>query len=339
MNKVALITGILGQDAAYLSKHLLESGYKVVGTSRRNASSEPWRLKELGILSSVEIVYMELLELTNIKRVLDKYNPDEVYNLASQSFVTPSFDMPLYTIDVNALGPARLLEALRESCATVKFYQASSSEMFGKVNTKIQNENTPFHPRSPYGVAKVAAHLLTVNYRESYNMFALGGILFNHESELRGLEFVTRKISNTVASIYHGKETELVVGNIEALRDWGHSEDYVKAMHLMMCADNPVDYVVSTGITHSVKDFINIAFSIVGINLEWEGSGISAMAFDQNDNIRVRVDQKFYRPLDIDILCGDYSKINRELGWKPTIIFENLVTRMVEYDLRKNKNV
>jgi GDPmannose 4,6-dehydratase len=335
--KTALITGIFGQDGAYLSRHLLGQGYNVVGTSRRSGSAEPWRLRAIGVLPDVSIVHMDLLELTNICKVIETYCPDEIYNLGAQSFVAPSFDIPVHTVDVNTLGTFRLLEAVRKmgNLNSVRFYQASSSEMFGKVRENPQSEDTPFHPRSPYGVSKAAAHWAAVNYRESYDMFVCCGILFNHESELRGAEFVTRKITRAVANIHNNKQQTLTIGNPGSLRDWGHAEDYVRAMHLMMSADVPSDYVIATGYTHSVQDFIATAFLSINQKLLWEGEGTETKAYDKNNVLRVEVSKEFYRPAEVDLLRGDASKAKAELEWVPSISFEELVRRMVSYDLNK----
>jgi len=272
--KTALVTGISGQDGAYLSKLLLEKGYRVIGGDRRTASGSLWRLRELGIERDVEITDFELSEFTNIYRVIEKYKPDEVYNLASQSFVAVSFETPIMTSDITGIGVSRLLEAIKTINPEIKFYQASSSEMFGKIVEKKQNEKTSLHPRSPYAVAKVFGHLTTINYRESYDMFACSGILFNHESPLRGAEFVTRKITISLAKLMAGQLDCLEMGNLNARRDWGYAEDFVKAMHLMLQHDVADDYVVATGKNYSVRDFFNAACAELEIPIEWEGEGI-----------------------------------------------------------------
>jgi len=340
MRKTAMITGIFGQDAAYLSKHLLGKGYEVIGTNRRTGSAEPWRLSALGIQNDINMVHMDLLEFTNVHKVIEKYKPDEIYNLAAQSFVAPSFETPQHTFEVNTLGVVRILEAVKKLGFgdTTAFYQASTSEMFGKVQETPQTEKTPFYPRSPYGIAKLAAYWVTVNYREAYSMFACNGLLFNHESELRGAEFVTRKISRAVASIYNGVQDKLVIGNPDAYRDWGHAEDYVKAMHMMLTADSPSDYVVATGETHSVREFVDVAFAVVGTTLSWEGEGSSTKAYNQDGKLLVEISDAFYRPTEVELLQGDASKITRELGWKPTVTFGELVRRMVEYDIDKTNH-
>jgi len=336
--KRALITGIRGQDGAYLAKLLLEKGYEVFGADRRSGDSSFWRLKELGIEKEVKIVYMDLLELTNILRVLEKIQPDEVYNLAAQSFVQVSFEMPILTAEVNALGVLRLLEAIRVINPKIKFYQASTSELFGKVQQIPQNEKTPFYPRSPYGVSKLFGHWITVNYREAYGIFACSGILFNHESPLRGLEFVTRKITYTLARIKYGLEEKLILGNLEAKRDWGYAPEYVEAMWLMLQQDEPDDYVIATGETYSVREFVERAAEICGFDLVWEGEGVNTRGIDRKSGkVIVEVSPEFYRPAEVDILVGDYSKAREKLGWSPKTKFEELVRIMTEADLERVK--
>lgn len=339
MTKVALITGIRGQDGAYLAKFLLEKGYVVYGADRRSGDASFWRLRELGIEKDVKIVYMDLLELTNIMRVIEKVKPDEVYNLAAQSFVQVSFEQPILTAEVDALGVLRLLEALRQIKPDTKFYQASTSEMFGKAKEIPQNEETPFYPRSPYGVAKLFGHWITVNYRESYNMFACSGILFNHESPLRGLEFVTRKITYSLARIKYGLQEKLVLGNLEAKRDWGYAPEYVEAMWLMLQQKEPDDYVIGTGETHSVKEFVEKAAEIAGFKIEWEGDGINTKGVDKKSGrVIVEVSPEFYRPAEVDILVADPSKAKEKLGWQPRTSFEELVRIMMEADLNRVAN-
>ena len=336
MSKKALITGIRGQDGAYLAKLLLEKGYEVWGADRRSGDSSFWRLKELGIEKYVKIVYMDLLELTNIIKVIKEVQPDEVYNLAAQSFVQASFEMPILTADVNALGVLRILEALRNFKPDAKFYQASTSEMFGKVQAIPQDEKTPFYPRSPYGVAKLFGHWITVNYRESYNMFACSGILFNHESELRGLEFVTRKITYGVAAIKHGLQDKIILGNLDTKRDWGYAPEYVEGMWLMLQQETPDDYVLATGETHTVKEFVEKAFEVAGFRIVWEGEGIETKGIDEKTGkILVEVSPKFYRPAEVDMLIGNPEKAKKRLGWKPKTKFEDLVKIMVEADLNR----
>ena len=334
--KKALITGIRGQDGAYLAKFLLEKGYEVWGADRRSGDSSNWRLKELGIEKDVNIVYMDLLELTNVMRTIEKVEPDEVYNLAAQSFVGVSFEKPFLTTEVDAIGVLRILEAIRTLKPDTKFYQASTSEMFGKVQEIPQTEKTPFYPRSPYGVAKLFGHWITVNYRESFNIFACSGILFNHESPLRGIEFVTRKITYTLAQIKYGLKNKLVLGNLEAKRDWGYAKEYVEGMWLMLQQDEPDDYVLATGETHTVREFVEKAARIAGFDIEWEGEGVNTKGIDKKTGkVIVEVSPKFYRPAEVDILVGDYSKAKKILDWEPKTKFEKLVEIMMEADLRK----
>jgi len=317
VTKRALITGITGQDGAYLAEFLLERGYEVHGMVRRSSSENFERIGHLR--GRISLHQADLLDQLSMVRLVDKTRPHELYNLAAQSFVPTSFDQPLLTGEFTALGVTRILEAIRTVDRSIRMYQASSSEMFGSVREEPQNEETPFWPRSPYGVAKVYGHWITVNYRESYDLFACSGILFNHESPLRGLEFVTRKISNGVARIKRGLQKELRLGNLDALRDWGFAGDYVRAMWMMLNHDAPDDYVVATGEKHSVKDFARTAFEYVGLN--WED--------------HVVVDPKFLRPAEVNALCGDASKIRETLGWKPEVSFQQLVQRMVDTDLKR----
>jgi len=305
----ALITGITGQDGAYLAELLLGMDYEVFGLKRRLSTPNLWRLDALGITESVKIIDGDMTDMASLSRALSISLPDEVYNLAAQSFVPSSFDSPNTTFDINAKGVINLLELLRFS--NIKFYQASTSEMFGLVNVESQDENTPFHPRSPYGVSKAAAHYATINYREAYGLQASCGILFNHESPLRGEEFVTKKITNGIQDILDGKTETLALGNLEAKRDWGHARDYVEAMWLMLQKD-PNDYVVATGESHSVKEFVNLAFAKAGLNPEKH----------------VIVDKKYLRPSDVPILCGSPRKI-KELGWSPKYNFEGMIEEMV----------
>lgn len=339
MSKKALITGIRGQDGAYLAQFLLEKGYEVYGIDRRSGDSSNWRLKELGIEKDIRILYMDLLEFTNIIRVIQKVQPDEVYNLAAQSFVQVSFEQPILTADVNAIGPLRLLEALRVYAPDAKFYQASTSEMFGKTQEIPQTEKTPFYPRSPYGVSKLFAHWITVNYRESYNIFACSGILFNHESPLRGLEFVTRKITYNLACIKYGLKDKLVLGNLDAKRDWGYAPEYVEAMWLMLQQPEPDDYVIATGETHSVREFVEKAAEIAGFTLEWQGEGMNTKGIDtRTGKVIVEVSPEFYRPAEVDLLIGNPEKARKKLGWQPRTSFSQLVEIMVEADLKRVKN-
>ncbi|MCY0870672.1 MAG: GDP-mannose 4,6-dehydratase [Firmicutes bacterium] len=320
MKKTALVTGITGQDGAYLSKLLIEEGYTVVGTYRRASGLDIWRLRYLGIEDKITLESMDLEDLSNQIRVLKRYKPSEVYNLAAQSFVAVSFEQPLLTGSVTGLGAANLLEAIRLVDPSIRFYQASTSEMFGKVREVPQSELTPFYPRSPYGVAKLYAHWMTVNYREAYNMFSCSGILFNHESPLRGIEFVTRKITDGVARIRTGVADCLTLGNLEAKRDWGFAGDYVRAMWLMLQQDEPNDYVIATGQTRSVRDFVELAFLAAGIE-NWENY--------------IRLDERFVRPSEVDLLLGDAQKANNALSWSPTMELEDLVKLMVDADLQR----
>ncbi len=336
MAKRALITGIRGQDGAYLARLLLEKGYEVYGADRRSGDSSFWRLRELGLEGEVKILYMDLLELTNIMRVVDRVAPDEIYNLAAQSFVAVSFEQPLLTADVDAMGVLRLLEAVRTLGGRCRFYQASTSELFGKVRETPQTEETPFHPRSPYAVAKLFGHWITRNYRESYDMFACSGILFNHESPLRGLEFVTRKITWGVARIQKGLQGRLVLGNLDAKRDWGYAAEYVEGMWLMLQQEEPDDYVLATGETHSVREFVEHAFAAVGREVVWKGEGVDARGVDAaSGEVLVEVSKEFYRPAEVDMLMGDPGKAEARLGWRPRTKFEDLVTMMVEADLKR----
>jgi GDPmannose 4,6-dehydratase len=336
--KKALITGIRGQDGAYLSKLLLEKGYEVYGADRRSGDTSFWRLKELGIDRDVKIRYMDLLELTNVMREIEKIMPDEVYNLAAQSFVQASFDQPILTSDIDGMGVLRLLEALRMIKPDARFYQASTSEMFGKVQAVPQNERTPFHPRSPYGVAKVYGHWITVNYRESYNMFACSGILFNHESPLRGIEFVTRKLTYGIARMENGLQEKIVVGNLDSKRDWGYAPEFVEAMWRMLQQKHPDDYVVATGETRTVREFIEAAFRCTGVEIGWKGKGLREKGFDKKKGkVLVEVSPDFFRPAEVHILIGDPSKAKRKLGWRPKTTFSRLVEIMVDADLRRVK--
>ena len=339
MKKTALITGVSGQDGAYLSKLLLKKGYRVIGGERRSASGSLWRLKDLNIENDVEITDFELSEFTNIFRTIEKYRPDEIYNLAAQSFVGASFEMPTMTSDITGLGVSRILEAIRQINPDIKFYQASSSEMFGKVSETPQTENTPFYPRSPYGIAKLFGHWMTINYKEAYNIFACSGILFNHESPLRGEQFVTKKITMGLSKIKLGHIEYLELGNLDSKRDWGYAGDYVEAMYLMLQNDKPDNYVISTGETFSVKDFINTSCNELRIDIEWQGSGIDETAIDKKTGKSIiRINPKFYRPTEVDLLLGNSTKAKKMLKWKPKTNFYELVSKMIEYDYNKLKN-
>jgi GDPmannose 4,6-dehydratase len=319
--KRALITGITGQDGSYLAELLLSKGYKVYGTVRRLSTPNIENISH--IQDQIELISADLLDSSSMTQAIESSEPDEVYNLAAMSFVKTSFDQPVLTGEFTALGVTRVLEAVRKVNKRIKFYQASSSEMFGKVVETPQKETTRFHPRSPYGVAKVYGHYITLNYRESYDMFACSGILFNHESPRRGIEFVTRKISNAVARISLGKQEKIELGNMDAKRDWGFSGDYVEAMWLMLQQDKPDDYVISTGETHSVEEFAKLAFKAVGIT-DWEKHVVSNQA-------------KYLRPAEVDYLIGDYNKAKKELGWKPKTTFKELVEMMVKADVEREK--
>jgi len=320
--KSALITGITGQDGPYLAELLLKKGYKVAGTVRRLSTPNMENIKE--IADQIELFSADLLDQSSMTDAIRKSQPDEVYNLAAQSFVKASWDQPVLTGEFTAIGVTRVLEAIRTVNPKIRFYQASSSEMFGKVTETPQREITRFHPRSPYGVAKVYGHYITLNYRESYDMFACSGILFNHESPRRGIEFVTRKITNAVARIKLGKQEKLELGSLEPKRDWGFSGDYVEAMWLMLQQDKPDDYVIATGENHSVREFVEEAFKVAGIE-NWEKYVISDSA-------------KHTRPAEVDYLIGDATKAREVLGWKPKTSFKELVKMMVEADLEKEKN-
>ncbi len=334
MGKRALITGVSGQDGAYLSKLLLRKGYRVIGGDRRAASNTFWRLKKLNILRDVEIVNFDICEESNISQTIKKYKPDEVYNLAAQSFVGSSFDLPIVTSDSTAIGTTRLLEAIRKSTKEIKFYQASSSEMFGKVLESPQTEKTPFYPRSPYAVSKVYSHMMTINYRESHNMHCSNGILFNHESPLRGENFVTRKITLAFARIFYGFQEALEIGNLDAKRDWGFAGDYVEAMHLMLQQKKPQDYVISTGKTYSVRKFIEKVCKYLNIKIIWKNKGVKEVGINKETNkIIVKVNPKFYRPAEVDFLLGNSSLAKKNLKWKPKHNFDELVEMMIKSDL------
>lgn len=332
--KRALITGITGQDGSYLAEFLLEKGYKVYGLKRRTSTVTFERIKH--IQDSISLVSGDMHDQSSLLAAVEGTKPDEIYNLAAQSFVPTSWEQPLLTGDVTALGVTRLLEAIRKINREARFYQASSSEMFGKVQEVPQTEKTPFYPRSPYGVAKVYGHWITINYRESYNMFCCSGILFNHESPRRGLEFVTRKITNGVARIHLGLDYEIKLGNLDAKRDWGYAGDYVRAMWLMLQQDQPDDYVIATGETHSVREFVELAFDAVGIKLHWEGEGLDEKGIDPSTGkVLVRVDPQFFRPAEVHQLVGDSTKAREKLGWEPQVSFRELIQMMVENDLKE----
>ncbi len=338
--KKAFITGITGQDGAYLAQILLEKGYKVYGSFRRSSSVNFWRIEELGIDKdpNLELVEHDLTDLSNTIRLIDRIRPSEIYNLAAQSFVGVSFEQPIATGEITGLGAVNLLEAIRLVDRSIRFYQASTSEMFGKVQAVPQNEETPFYPRSPYAAAKLYAHWMTVNYRESYNIFACSGILFNHESPLRGLEFVTRKITDGVAKIKLNLSDKIELGNLDAKRDWGYAKEYVEGMYLMLQNDNCDTYVLATNKTQTVRDFVTLAFEIAGMNIEWKGSGEEEKGYDkESGKVLVEVNPKFYRPAEVDLLIGDASKAKKVLGWEAKTPLKEICRMMVEADLRRNE--
>ena len=338
--KTALITGITGQDGAYLSKLLLDKGYTVYGTYRRASSVNFWRVEEVGIRNrpNFHLLDYDLTDLSSSIRILEKTRVDEVYNLAAQSFVGVSFDQPIATSHITGLGALHLLEAIRIVNPKTRFYQASTSEMFGKVQEIPQSESTPFYPRSPYGVAKLYAHWMTINYRESYDIFGASGILFNHESPLRGLEFVTRKITDGIAKIKLGKLDVLELGNLDAKRDWGYAKDYVDGMYRMLQADQPDTYVLATGRTETVRDFVTMAGKAADLAIDWQGNGQDEVGIDQQSvRVIVRVNPAFYRPAEVELLIGNPAKAKRELGWEAMTTLEELCQMMVEADLRRNE--
>jgi GDPmannose 4,6-dehydratase len=337
--KCALITGVTGQDGAYLAELLLNKGYTVYGAFRRTSSVNFWRMEELGISAhpNLHLVEYDLTDLSANIRLLQNTGATEIYNLAAQSFVGVSFDQPITTAEITGLGAVNLLEAIRIVNPAIRFYQASTSEMFGKVQAVPQQEDTPFYPRSPYGVAKLYAHWMTINYRESYGIFATSGILFNHESPLRGQEFVTRKITDSVAKIKLGKLDVLELGNMDAKRDWGYAKDYVEGMWRMLQADEPDTFVLATNRTVSVRDFVSMAFKAADINIHWQGEGESEQATDcTTGKVVVRVNPKFYRPAEVELLIGNPAKAKAVLGWEPTTNLEQLCQMMVKADLRRN---
>lgn len=335
----AIITGITGQDGAYLAQLLLDTGYDVYGTYRRSSSVNFWRAEELGILNHprLHLVEYDLTDLGTTIAMVQKIQPDEIYNLAAQSFVGVSFEQPTTTAQITGIGALNILEAIRLINPGIKFYQASTSEMFGKVQAIPQTEETPFYPRSPYGVAKLYAHWITVNYRESYGIFATSGILFNHESPLRGREFVTRKITDSVAKIKLGKLDCLELGNLDAKRDWGYAKDYVEGMWRMLQHDEPDTFVLATNRTETVRDFVTMAFKAADIAIEWKGEAESERGIEVGTGRElVRISPKFYRPAEVDLLIGSPAKAEAKLGWKPKTTLEELCSMMVEADLRRN---
>lgn len=340
MTKIAMVTGITGQDGAYLAQLLLSKGYRVIGTFRRVVSTNFWRIESLGIRNheNLELAELDLTDQGAMIRLIQNVEPDEIYNLAAQSFVGVSFDQPHTTSQITGIGALNLLEAIRIVNPKIRFYQASTSEMFGKVQEIPQRETTPFWPRSPYGVAKLYAHWMTINYRESYGIFGSSGILFNHESPLRGLEFVTRKITDGVAKIKLGQLDCLELGNMDAKRDWGFAKDYVDGMWRMLQADEPDTFVLATGRTETVRDFVSMAFKGAGIEVRFEGEGEKEVAIDASTNKEVvRISPKFYRPAEVDLLIGDATKAKEALGWQATTSLEDLCQMMVEADLARNE--
>lgn len=339
--KRALITGITGQDGSYLAEFLLEKGYEVHGLVRRTSTINRERLSDI-YKSLTErhknllLHYGDMTDSSSIQKILAIVRPDEIYNLAAQSHVGISFDIPEYTANCVAVGVLRLLEAVRKlNLDDVKIYQASSSELFGKVKETPQNEETPFHPRSPYGVAKLYAYWIIRNYRESYNLFACNGILFNHESPRRGDNFVTKKITRVVARIKNGSKERLVLGNLDAKRDWGYAKEYVETMWLMLQQEEPDDYLIATGESHSVREFVEEAFKVIGMEIKWVGKGIEEKGMDSGGNVLVEIDSRYYRPAEVDILVGDASKTKKKLKWEPKTKFKDLIKLMVEADLNE----
>ncbi len=341
--KKALITGITGQDGSYLAELLLGKGYEVHGIIRRASTFNTQRIHRIyqdphEKDNNLKLSYGDLVDASNLSRLIEKIEPDEIYNLAAQSHVGVSFDLPEYTADVDAVGTLRLLDAIREARVDTKIYQASTSELFGKVQETPQKETTPFYPRSPYGVAKLYAYWITVNYREAYNLFACNGILFNHESERRGKRFVTRKITTAVAKIKAGLQDKLYLGNLNSKRDWGYAPEFVEAMYLVLQQDKPEDYVIATGETHTIKEFCERAFSCAGYNIVWEGEDENEKGLDKSTGkTLIEVDPKYFRPTEVDLLIGDSTKAKEKLGWEPKVKFEELVEIMVKADIDKLK--
>jgi|TARA_B110000879_G_scaffold209402_1_gene297045 GDPmannose 4,6-dehydratase len=333
--KKAFISGVTGQDGSYLAELLLEKGYEVHAMMRRASVFTSQRINHIMDDKNFHVHHGDLTDSSNIHRLLSNMKPNEIYNLGAQSHVKVSFDVPEYTADVDGLGAIRILDAVRDLGSSCKYYQASTSELFGGIpGTEPQSETTPFYPKSPYGVAKLYAYWITVNYRESYNLFACNGILFNHESPRRGETFVTKKITKAVAQISKGKQDILKLGNIDAKRDWGHAKDYVYAQWLMLQQDKPKDYVIATGETYTVRDFVEIAFNEVNINIEWTGVGINEKGIDKSSGkVLVEIDEMYFRPAEVEILHGDASLAEKELGWERKISFKEMVSEMVRYDL------
>ena len=338
--KIALITGISGQDGAYLAKFLLKKNYKVIGLERRSARSNNWRLEKLNITNKITIEDADIKEITNLIRVFNKYKINEVYNLAAQSFVKSSFQNPIETSLINCIGALNILEIIRNKKNKIKFYQASTSEMFGKHHKNSQNEKTLFHPRSPYATSKAFAHYTVQNYREAYNLHAVNGIFFNHESPLRGEEFITRKITLGLSKIYLKKQKVLKIGNLYAKRDWGYAEDYVEAMWKMMQSKKPSDYVIATGKSYSVKEFINEALKTLNLKTRWTGKGLNEKLINiKNNKVLISIDKKYFRPSEVDTLKGNFNKAKKNLKWKPRTKFSQLVKMMMISDLEYVKKI
>ena len=335
--KKAIITGVGGQDGAYLARYLIDLGYEVYGGYRRAVSPNFWRLNELGILNepNFHLVEFELTDPFNILSAVNEIRPEEIYNLAAQSFVGVSFKEPFHTASATGIGALNILEAIKTVDKSIKFYQASTSEMFGKVQAVPQSETTPFYPRSPYGVAKLYAHFITVNYQESYDIFASSGILFNHESPLRGLEFVTRKITNTAAKIALKKAKTLELGNLDAKRDWGYAKEYVEGMHAMLQAKTPDTFVLATGVTTTVRDFVKLSFEALDIGIKFEGEGINEVGLNDKGDVIVKINPAFFRPAEVDLLIGDASKAKQKLGWSAKTDLKELCDMMIKADLRR----
>jgi len=336
--KTALITGVTGQDGCYLAKNLLEKGYKVYGAVKHTTGIQNWRLDEMGITNDIEYVDVDIVDQANVRRMIDKTKPDEVYNLAAQSFVALSFEQPEMAALIDGVGVLRVLETIYQVNPDIKFYQASTSELFGKVQEIPQNENTKFYPRSPYACAKLYGHSITINYREAYNMYACSGILFNHESPMRGSEFVTRKITKGICNFLNTKEP-VTLGTIEAQRDWGHAEDYVEGMRLMLQQDKPDDYVLATGECYSVKEFADMVLDKLAIEHTWGKKRVGEIFIDEcydfNGNVIITTDEKYKRPAEVDLLIGDSTKAREQLGWKPKHDINSLIDDMLKWDLKR----
>jgi GDPmannose 4,6-dehydratase len=336
--KKAFITGVTGQDGSYLAELLLEKGYEVHAILRRSSVFTTQRIEHIFEHPQFFTYHGDLTDSSNLHRLLTKIQPDEVYNLGAQSHVAVSFEVPEYTAEVVGTGAIRLLDVIRDLELDCKYYQASTSELFGGIpGTEPQSETTPFYPKSPYGAAKLYAYWITVNYRESYNIFACNGILFNHESPRRGETFVTKKITQAVAKIHQGRQEKLTLGNMDAKRDWGHAKDFVYAQWLMLQQDKPQDFVIATGETHTVREFVELAFKEIDINIRWEGKGIDEKGIDDKTNkVLVEINEKYFRPAEVELLLGDPSKAEKELGWERQVSFQELVSGMVKYDLEND---